>query len=208
MKLQFLTISSFVFCNVIAHAQETSTSTNSQSAASMVSEVTSVDNSKKVERVEVIGSRIKRIQKEGSTAVKSVAQESMKNSANTTASDSLRDSTLATYGVARETSGSDAAATTTIGLRGLGDTRTLVLLNGRRLPNDPTFEAVDLNLIPQSAIERIEVLKDGASALYGSDAIGGPPFAGQMTYRSADYASAQNRVSISLSTGASSVTVR
>jgi iron complex outermembrane receptor protein len=132
-----------------------------------------VTEKKSVERVEVIGSRIRRIQKEGTTAVKNVNQESMKNSANTTASDTLRDSTLATYGVARESSGSNAAATTTIGLRGLGDTRTLVLLNGRRLPNDPTFEAVDLNLIPQSAIERIEVLKDGASALYGSDAIGG-----------------------------------
>ena len=126
-----------------------------------------------VERVEVIGSRIKRIAKEGASAVKNVGKESMKNSANTTASDSLRDSTLATYGASREQSGSSAAAVTTIGLRGFGATRTLVLLNGRRLPKDPSAEAVDLNFIPQSAIERIEVLKDGASALYGSDALGG-----------------------------------
>ena len=126
-----------------------------------------------VERVEVIGSRIKRIAKEGASAVKNVGKESMKNSANTTASDSLRDSTLATYGATREQAGSSAAATATIGLRGLGDTRTLVLLNGHRLPKDPDAEAVDLNLIPQSSIERIEVLKDGASALYGSDALGG-----------------------------------
>ncbi len=126
-----------------------------------------------VERVEVIGSRIKRIAKEGSVAVKSVSKDSMAHSANTSAADSLRDSTLATYGVSREQSGSNAAATTTIGLRGLGDTRTLILLNGRRLPKDPSAEAVDLNLIPQIAIERIEVLKDGASALYGSDALGG-----------------------------------
>lgn len=126
-----------------------------------------------VERVEVIGSRIKRIAKEGSVAVKAVSKDSMVNSANNSAADSLRDSTLATYGVSREQSGSNAAATTTIGLRGLGDTRTLILLNGRRLPKDPSAEAVDLNLIPQIAIERIEVLKDGASALYGSDALGG-----------------------------------
>lgn len=126
-----------------------------------------------VERVEVIGSRIKRIAKEGASAVKNVGKDSMKNSANTSASDSLRDSTIATYGASREQSGSNAAATATIGLRGLGDTRTLVLLNGHRLPKDPDAEAVDLNLIPQSAIERIEVLKDGASALYGSDALGG-----------------------------------
>ncbi len=131
------------------------------------------EDKSKIERVEVVGSRIKRIAKEGASAVKSVSKESMANSANTSASDTLRDSTMATYGVSREQSGSNAAATTTIGLRGLGDTRTLVLLNGHRLPKDPSAEAVDLNLIPQIAIERIEVLKDGASALYGSDALGG-----------------------------------
>jgi len=128
---------------------------------------------KTVERVEVVGSHIKRIAKEGATAVKNVNSETMANSANTSAADSMRDSTMATYGVSREQAGSTAAATTTIGLRGLGDTRTLVLLNGHRLPKDPSAEAVDLNLIPQIAIERIEVLKDGASALYGSDALGG-----------------------------------
>lgn len=134
---------------------------------------TKTDDKNQVERVEVIGSRIKRIAKEGNAAVKSVSKDTMANSANTSAADSLRDSTLATYGVSREQSGSNAAATTTIGLRGLGDTRTLVLLNGHRLPKDPSVEAVDLNLVPQIAIERIEVLKDGASALYGSDALGG-----------------------------------
>lgn len=125
------------------------------------------------ERVEVIGSRIKRIATEGPSAVKTVDKEKMENSANLTVSDVLRDSNVATFGVSREASGSDAAATTNIGLRGLGATRTLVLLNGHRLPKDPSTEAVDLNLIPESAIERIEVLKDGASALYGSDALGG-----------------------------------
>lgn len=126
-----------------------------------------------VEKVEVIGSRIKRITSEGPSAVKSITKEKMENSGNISVSDSLRDSNAATFGVTREASGSNAAATTNIGLRGLGATRTLVLLNGHRLPKDPSTEAVDLNLIPQSAIERIEVLKDGASALYGSDALGG-----------------------------------
>lgn len=153
--------------NLTAQAQDSTAKVasgdSSQAAAS----------GQQVERVEVIGSRIKRIAKEGASAVKNVGKESMKNSANVSASDSLRDSTIATYGATREQSGSSAAATATIGLRGLGDTRTLVLLNGHRLPKDPDAEAVDLNLIPQSAIERIEVLKDGASALYGSDALGG-----------------------------------
>lgn len=133
----------------------------------------SVTAAKQVERIEVVGTRIKRIATEGASAVKNIGKENMENSANVSVSDTLRDSNVATFGVSREASGSNAAATTNIGLRGLGSTRTLVLLNGHRLPKDPSTEAVDLNLIPESAVERIEVLKDGASALYGSDALGG-----------------------------------
>ena len=74
-----------------------------------------------------------------------------------------------------------AAGSTAISLRGLGATSTLVLLNGRRLANygfpagglSDTF--VDLNALPLVAVERIEVLEDGASSLYGSDAMGGGP---------------------------------
>lgn len=64
----------------------------------------------------------------------------------------------------------------TIGLRGLGATRTLVLLNGRRLSPAGTRGSVgsaDLNVLPQMIVDRIEVLKDGASSIYGSDAIAG-----------------------------------
>ncbi|PZQ61495.1 MAG: TonB-dependent receptor [Phenylobacterium zucineum] len=65
--------------------------------------------------------------------------------------------------------------TATVNLRGLGINRTLVLLNGRRLVNGGTGanSAPDLNTIPTSIIGRIEVLKDGASAIYGTDAIAG-----------------------------------
>lgn len=62
----------------------------------------------------------------------------------------------------------------TVNLRGLGSQRTLVLMNGRRLaPAPTTIGSVDTNLLPSIAIGRIEVLKDGAAALYGSDAIAG-----------------------------------
>ncbi|HEY8572214.1 TonB-dependent receptor domain-containing protein [Phenylobacterium sp.] len=64
----------------------------------------------------------------------------------------------------------------TVSLRGLGDQRTLVLLDGRRLGPAGvrgTVGPVDLNVIPQSIIERIEILKDGASSIYGSDAVAG-----------------------------------
>ena len=63
----------------------------------------------------------------------------------------------------------------TIDLYGIGSTRTLVLLDGRRAPRSPVTanQANDLNIIPLSAVDRIEVLTDSASAIYGSDAIGG-----------------------------------
>ncbi len=64
----------------------------------------------------------------------------------------------------------------TVSLRGLGDVRTLVLLNGRRLNPDGvggTVAAADLSVIPTNMIDRYEILKDGASSIYGSDAIGG-----------------------------------
>ncbi|HVI32208.1 TonB-dependent receptor [Phenylobacterium sp.] len=68
--------------------------------------------------------------------------------------------------------GAEGAAT--VNLRGLGASRTLVLFNGRRVVTAPIGQgAPDINLLPQAAIGRIEVLKDGAAATYGSDAIGG-----------------------------------
>ena len=65
--------------------------------------------------------------------------------------------------------------TTQVNLRGLGVNRTLVLLNGRRVVNGGTGanSSVDLNIIPIAMVERIEVLKDGASAIYGADAVAG-----------------------------------
>ncbi len=65
--------------------------------------------------------------------------------------------------------------TTQVNLRGLGINRTLVLLNGRRVVNGGTGanSSVDLNMIPVALIERVEVLKDGASAIYGADAVAG-----------------------------------
>lgn len=70
--------------------------------------------------------------------------------------------------------GSGTGGRATADLRGLGGDKTLVLLNGRRLANHPYFaDSVDLNIIPVAALERVEVLRDGASAIYGTDAIGG-----------------------------------
>jgi iron complex outermembrane receptor protein len=67
-----------------------------------------------------------------------------------------------------------ATGTASVNLRGLGSQRTLVLINGRRLPaGSPTFYPTDLNQIPAPLIERVEILTGGASAVYGSDAVSG-----------------------------------
>jgi len=67
-----------------------------------------------------------------------------------------------------------ATGLATVDLRGLGSVRTLVLVNGRRLiPGDPRFSVADLNSIPTTLIQRVEVLSGGAAAVYGSDAVAG-----------------------------------
>ena len=71
------------------------------------------------------------------------------------------------------TSGRNRSQGATVDLRGLGGGSTLVLLNGRRLPFSGDAAIVDVNVIPLGAIERVEILTDGATAVYGSDAVGG-----------------------------------
>ena len=67
-----------------------------------------------------------------------------------------------------------ATGTATVNLRGLGSQRTLVLINGRRLvPGDPGSSSADINMVPATMIDRVDVLTGGASSVYGSDAVGG-----------------------------------
>ena len=67
-----------------------------------------------------------------------------------------------------------ATGTASVNLRGLGPTRTLVLINGRRLmPGDPAFPVADINFIPSAIIKRVDVLTGGASSVYGADAVAG-----------------------------------
>lgn len=71
------------------------------------------------------------------------------------------------------TGNTNASGSSALNLRGLGPDATLTLLNGRRLPYDGTAQAVDLSGIPLDAVAELQVMPDGASALYGSDAVGG-----------------------------------
>jgi iron complex outermembrane receptor protein len=133
------------------------------------------DNADKVERIQVTGSRIKRTDMEGSSPVTTITAADMEKTGEMSVADVLRRSNLNTFGSYSESSGSSWQSQSNISLRGAGADRTLVLLNGKRMPGSPTMggTAVNLNTIPTAAIERIEVLSDGASAVYGSDAVAG-----------------------------------
>ncbi len=124
--------------------------------------------------VTVTGSRIKRTDIEGALPVTVIDRDMIELSGESNAADFLRNMTFNSTGSFRPQSGSSAQGTASISLRGIGSSRTLVLVDGRRLPKSPsTGSNQDLNTIPMGAIERIEILSDGASAIYGSDAMGG-----------------------------------
>ena len=131
-----------------------------------------------LERVEITGSSIKRIDVEGSLPVQTVTREDIERSGVTSTEQLLQSITAASSagGTANATgAGSSTYGLATISLHGLGEERTLVLVNGRRLAifANPSVAAVNVNVIPLAAIERVEVVKDGASGVYGSDAIAG-----------------------------------
>ena len=127
-----------------------------------------------LDRIQVTGSRIRRADIEGAVPVTVIDRAAIDASGDVSVADVLRDSTFSSFGNFRPQSGSSAQATADIDLRGIGSDRTLVLVDGRRVPYAPsTGNNADLNTIPLAAVERIEILSDGASALYGSDAIGG-----------------------------------
>ena len=132
------------------------------------------------QRVEITGSSIKRIECETALPVQVIKREDIEKSGVTTAAELLRTLSANTAPLADGASITDGTSGQRgfngANLRGLGVSSTLVLLNGRRLANfaSPGDNAgIDLNNIPAGAIQRVEVLKDGASAIYGTDAIGG-----------------------------------
>ena len=129
----------------------------------------------KVERIEVTGSRIKRADMETASPVTVIDASSIISSGATSIDDVLRNMTSAGGAMTNAAVNNGSGGNARINLRGLGSNRTLVLVNGRRMIASGTGAAstVDLNTIPVSMIQRVEVLKDGASAVYGTDAIAG-----------------------------------
>ena len=133
-----------------------------------------------LERVEITGSSIRRIDAESALPVQIIKREAIERSGYTSTVDLVKN-LPAVMGSTGEsaTVGSETYGFAGVSIHGIGEGRTLVLLNGRRLARfggqflTGDQDAIDLNSLPISAIERIEILTDGASALYGSDAIGG-----------------------------------
>lgn len=135
-----------------------------------------------LETVTVTGSFIRRIDAETALPVTTLSREQLDMTGGSTLSDALAYlPQSAGFDNAETSTGPNAARgdAASINLRGIGSGNTLVLLNGRRIAPHPISEGVvprlsaNINQIPLGAIERVEVLRDGASALYGSDAVAG-----------------------------------
>ncbi|WP_251976970.1 TonB-dependent receptor [Salinicola avicenniae] len=127
-------------------------------------------------RVEVTGSAIARTDAETAVPVTILQAEEIREQGITSTEQLVAElsSNDTGYGAGRGTGAEITGGASFANLRGIGTDKTLVLLNGRRLANNSLDGgAVDLNSIPFGAIERVEVLRDGASAIYGTDAIGG-----------------------------------
>jgi iron complex outermembrane recepter protein len=132
------------------------------------------------QRVEITGSSIKRIDGETALPVQVITREAIDKTGATTAAELMRTITANTAplsdGVSITDGTSGQRGFNGANLRGLGVSSTLILLNGRRMANFATpgdNAGVDLNNIPAAALARVEVLTDGASAIYGTEAIGG-----------------------------------
>lgn len=136
----------------------------------------------KLEKIEVTGSLIKRTDKETPSVVQSISRQDIRNSGYASVEELLRSSSAVDAGGSIQDGASSGfvGGLATISLRGFGSQGTLVLINGRRVApvaavdiNFGRGSLISVNNIPKGAIERIDILKDGASALYGSDAMAG-----------------------------------
>jgi iron complex outermembrane receptor protein len=126
------------------------------------------------QRVEITGSSIKRVAAEGALPVQVVTQEEIRRSGVTSVTDLMQAlPVMQGFTSVADSVGGTGGGITTASIHDVGEQYTLVLLNGRRVAPATSGTTIDLNSIPLAAIERVEILTDGASALYGADAIAG-----------------------------------
>ena len=128
-----------------------------------------------VDTVIVTGSRIRSDAGESTGPVTAMSNEQLNRGGNDSLGKVLQTLPYNTGGPTNTNVNNGGDGSTRVSLRGLGPQRTLVLLNGRRLPNGGigADSSVDVDSLPLSMVERVEVLTTGASAVYGADAVGG-----------------------------------
>ena len=177
-------ISSFVAA-MIAHSAASAAPQTQQPAANSQESSQQQDSqsssTSEVAEVVVTGSRIKRTEFTSASPVLIITSEEASLEGLLSTSEILQTNTLAagSQQINDQTTGfvtENGPGANTVALRGIGSSRTLVLLNGRRLSPAGArgqLAAADLNVIPSSIVQRTEILKDGASSVYGSDAIAG-----------------------------------
>ena len=145
----------------------------STSVETTVEDTSGIENSEQVEKVEVTGSLIKRVDVEGPGQVQTLDKKFIQNTGWNNLGDVMRDLSANSFGVNADSGNPPASSAQFSNLRGLGADRTLVLINGRMAPKDAGSAAFDMSLIPISAVKRVDIMKDAGSALYGTDALGG-----------------------------------
>ncbi|MDN5649012.1 MAG: TonB-dependent receptor plug domain-containing protein, partial [Acinetobacter sp.] len=157
--LKLSTLSLSMMCLSLAHAAETE----------------ETKQPTKVAKVTVTGSSIKGVAAQSASPITIIKGEDLAKQGVTTVEEALTkvSSNQAGFSTSQNIGRSNTEGSSA-NLRGLGTNKTLVLLNGRRLAYSPfSTSTTNLNIIPMAMVERIEVLRDGASAVYGADAIGG-----------------------------------
>ena len=140
--------------------------------------VNAEEANEEVERIEITGSKIKRADMESASPVSIITAAEISMSGISNVENLLQEMSFSAGVAGNATNAywtSGGYGTAQVNLRGMGIKRTLVLFNGRRVVGGGTGanSSVDLNMVPTSMVERIEVLKDGASAIYGADAVAG-----------------------------------
>ena len=159
--LKLSTLSLSMLCLTMTHAAETESSTDEKPT--------------KVVKVAVTGSSIKGVAAQSASPITVIRADDLVKQGVTTVEEALTkvSANQAGFSTAQNVGASNTEGSSA-NLRALGTDKTLILLNGRRLAYSPfSTSTTNLNIIPMAMVDRIEILRDGASAIYGADAIAG-----------------------------------
>jgi len=160
--------------NSVRFALATASLAQLHSQSALAQEQDQQAESDTMEEVIVTGSRVRRVDAESASPIITIDQAAIEKTGVQSAGDLLqRLPTVSGAATNPAVNNGGGFGEANVELRGLDAKRTLVLLNGRRLGLVGASDATDINLIPVNLIERVDVLKEGAGAIYGSDAIAG-----------------------------------